>query len=131
MVSNKDELSGYLDYLKSYKSKADKVDMVAPPPSRKARFAATTGMQEKNEVKLRVPIKQRTKGRPKRIKSAREIAISQAVSLAGKKVRNCGFCKEPGHTQRTCGSYIQSLKEKQISAGKSSSSSTVVDDILP
>ncbi|KAK1407734.1 hypothetical protein QVD17_39359 [Tagetes erecta] len=95
LVTNKDELSGYCDYLKSYKSKADEVEMVAPPLSRKARFASITGMKEKNEVKIRVPIKQRTKGRPKRLKSAREIAISQAVSLAGKKFRKCGFAKNP------------------------------------
>ncbi|KAK1413055.1 hypothetical protein QVD17_34778 [Tagetes erecta] len=30
LVTNKDELSGYCDYLKSYKSKADEVEMVAP-----------------------------------------------------------------------------------------------------
>jgi len=47
LVTNKDELSGYCDYLKSYKSKADEVEMVAPPLSRKARFASTTGMEEK------------------------------------------------------------------------------------
>ncbi|KAK1419644.1 hypothetical protein QVD17_28875 [Tagetes erecta] len=131
LVTNKYALSGYCDYLKSYKSKADEVEMVAPPLSRKARFASSTGMEEKNEVKIRVPIKQWTKGRPKRMKSAREIAISQAVSLARKKLRKCGFCKEPGHTQCTCGLYIQSIKRSASSStGQASSSSTAVDPIM-
>jgi len=90
--------------------------------------------KKKNEVKIRVPIKQRTKGRPKRMKSAREIAISQAVSLAGKKLRNCGFCKVPGHTQRTCGLYIQSIKDKERSSssstGQASNSSAAGDPIV-
>ncbi|KAK1419570.1 hypothetical protein QVD17_28763 [Tagetes erecta] len=91
-------------------------------------------MEEKNEVKIRVPIKQRTKGRPKCLKSACEIATSQAISLAGKKPRNCGFCKEPGHTQRICGLYIQSIKNKERSSssstGQASSSSAEVDSIV-
>ncbi|KAK1419371.1 hypothetical protein QVD17_28537 [Tagetes erecta] len=99
LVTNKDELSGYCDYLKSYKSKADEVEMVAPPLSRKARFASITGMEEKNEVKIRIPIKQRT--------------------------------KEPDHTQRTCGLYIQSIKRSSSSSiGQTSSSSVAVDPIM-
>ncbi|KAI3813106.1 hypothetical protein L1987_17822 [Smallanthus sonchifolius] len=48
----------------------------------------------------------------KRLKSAREIAISQA----GKKTKECGFCKVAGHNLRTCKLYIASLKEKESPA---------------
>ncbi|KAK1414701.1 hypothetical protein QVD17_30451 [Tagetes erecta] len=114
LVTIKYELSGYCDYLKSYKSKANVVEMVAPPLSRKARFASTTGMEEKNEVKIRVPIKQRTKGRPKRMKSTREIAISQAVILAGKKLRKCGFAKNPVTLSVLVACIYRVLKEVKI-----------------
>ncbi|KAI3827498.1 hypothetical protein L1987_01575 [Smallanthus sonchifolius] len=95
-------------------AKADEVQVVAPPPSRRDRFAEMTGMKEPCTITVRNPIRTRTKGygTQKRLKSAREIAISQA----GKKTKECGFCKVAGHNIRTCKLYIASLKEKESPA---------------
>ncbi|XP_021997038.1 protein FAR1-RELATED SEQUENCE 5-like [Helianthus annuus] len=77
LVGDLDELCHYRDHIKSYIDKADEVMVVAPPPTRKERFADIGGNIEKSDSMIRVPIKTRTKGCgvQKRIKSNREIAI--------------------------------------------------------
>ncbi|KAJ0458556.1 putative transcription factor interactor and regulator CCHC(Zn) family [Helianthus annuus] len=100
------------DYLKAYMSKADDVQVVAPAPSRRDRFAEMTGTSEPCDFIVRNPIKTRTKGTHKRLKSAREIAITQA----GKKQKGCSFCKGTGHNVRTCSLRIQSTKEKEATS---------------
>ena len=45
LVSNKEQLCLYRDYVKDYMSKADEAQVVAPPPSRRDRFAEMTGMR--------------------------------------------------------------------------------------
>ncbi|XP_076905524.1 protein FAR1-RELATED SEQUENCE 5-like [Bidens hawaiensis] len=99
------------DYVKDYMSKADEAQVVAPPLSKRDRFAEMTGMREPCSVTIRNPVRTRTKGcgSHKRFKSAREIAISKA----GDKQRGCGFCKGVGHNIRTCKLYLQSIKEKE------------------
>jgi hypothetical protein len=117
LVGDTNQLCLYRDHLKSYMSTADEVQVVAPPPSRRDRFAAVTEMGKHSNAKVRIPIKTKTKGcgSHKRLKSGREIAISQA----GKKARECGFCKKPGHNQRTCPLDKQSIKDKVDANGGS------------
>ncbi|XP_076928393.1 protein FAR-RED IMPAIRED RESPONSE 1-like [Bidens hawaiensis] len=78
LVSNKEQLCLYRDYVKDYMSKADEAQVVAPPPSRRDRFAEMTGMRVPCSVIIKNPVRTRTKGcgSHKRFKSAREIAIS-------------------------------------------------------
>ncbi|XP_076907266.1 protein FAR1-RELATED SEQUENCE 5-like [Bidens hawaiensis] len=111
LVSNKEQLCLYKDYVKDYMSKADEAQVVAPPPSRRDRFAEMTGMREPCSVIIRNPVRTRTKGcgSHKRFKLAREIAISKA----GDKQRGRGFYKGVGHNIRTCKLYLQSIKEKE------------------
>ncbi|XP_021994950.1 protein FAR1-RELATED SEQUENCE 5-like [Helianthus annuus] len=61
LVSDLNELCHYRDHIKSYIDKADEVMVVAPPPSRKERFADIGGNLEKSDSMIRVPIKIRTK----------------------------------------------------------------------
>ncbi|KAI3676345.1 hypothetical protein L1987_85951 [Smallanthus sonchifolius] len=95
-------------------AKANEVQFVAPHPSRRDRFAEMTGMKEPCTITVRNPIRTRTKGygTQKRLKSAREISISQA----GEKNKGMRFCKVAGHSLRTCKLYIANLKEKESSA---------------
>ena len=59
-----------------------------------------TGNVEPRNITVRVPVGTRFKGmgKPKRMKSKRE----QAISQAGKKRRQCKNCLEYGHNVRTC-----------------------------
>ncbi|KAM0053935.1 putative transcription factor interactor and regulator CCHC(Zn) family [Helianthus debilis subsp. tardiflorus] len=112
LVQDKGQLCLYRDYLKAYMSKADDVQVVAPAPTRRDRFAEMTGTSEPCDFIVRNPVKTRTKGTHKRLKSAREIAITQA----GKKQKGCSFCKGTGHNVRTCSLRIQSTKEKEATS---------------
>ncbi|KAM0026515.1 putative transcription factor FAR family [Helianthus debilis subsp. tardiflorus] len=112
LIQDKEQLCLYRDYRKAYMSKADDVQVVAPAPSRKDRFAEMTGISEPCDFIVRNPIKTRTKGTHKRLKSAREIAITQA----GKKQKGCSFCKGTGHNVRICSLRIQSTKEKEATS---------------
>ncbi|KAI3762746.1 hypothetical protein L1987_53187 [Smallanthus sonchifolius] len=110
LVMDIDQLCLYRDYVKGYMAKSDEIQVVAPPPNRRDRFAEMTRMKEPCTITVRNPIRTRTKGcgTQKRLKSAREIAISQV----GKKTKECSFCKVAGHNLRTCQLYFASLKEK-------------------
>ncbi|XP_035831796.1 protein FAR1-RELATED SEQUENCE 2-like [Helianthus annuus] len=89
-----------------YIDKADEVMVVAPPHSRKERFADIGGNIEKSDSMIRVPIKVRTKGCgvQKRIKSNREIAIQKSSKIQ----KSCRVCGGKGHNSRTCKDKVSS-----------------------
>ncbi|XP_021998809.1 protein FAR1-RELATED SEQUENCE 5-like [Helianthus annuus] len=97
LVGDLDELCRYRDHIKCYIDKADEVMVVAPPPSRKERFADIGGNLEKSDSMIRVSIKIRTKGCgvQKRIKSNREIAIQKSSKIQ-KSCCGVWFCIKGG-----------------------------------
>ncbi|XP_035837164.1 protein FAR1-RELATED SEQUENCE 5-like [Helianthus annuus] len=106
LVGDFDEPCRYRDHIKSYIDKADEVMVVAPPPSRKERFADIGWNLEKSDSMIRVPIKIRTKGCgvQKRIKSNREIAIQKSSKIQ----KSCRVCGGKGHNSRTCKDKVSS-----------------------
>ncbi|XP_021995524.1 protein FAR1-RELATED SEQUENCE 5-like [Helianthus annuus] len=106
LVGDLDELCRYRDHIKIYIDKADEVMVVAPPPSRKERFADIGGNIDKSDSMIRVPIKVRTKGCgvQKRIKSSREIAIQKSSKIQ----KSCRVCGGKGHNSRTCKDKVSS-----------------------
>ncbi|XP_035838198.1 protein FAR1-RELATED SEQUENCE 5-like [Helianthus annuus] len=106
LVGDLDELCRYRDHIKIYIDKADEVMVVAPPPSRKERFADIGGNLEKLDSMIRVPIKIRIKGCgvQKRIKSNREIAIQKSSKIQ----KSCRVCGGKGHNSRTCKDKVSS-----------------------
>ncbi|XP_022014518.1 uncharacterized protein LOC110914014 [Helianthus annuus] len=109
LVSKFDELCNFRDHLKQFMSVADDAQFVAPPNTRRNRFAELLGVAPMNTVTIRVPIGTRFKGcgSHKHMKSKKE----QAVSQAGKKRRRCSKCKKFGHNSRTCGKYNVKAKD--------------------
>ncbi|XP_021974693.1 protein FAR1-RELATED SEQUENCE 5-like [Helianthus annuus] len=85
LVTNFDALCSFRDHVVNYFKTADEAVVNAPRKSRRERFAEITGNTKPSDVTVRVPIGTRYKGmgKPKRMKSKREIAISQL----GKKSR--------------------------------------------
>ena len=71
----------------------------------------TSGNVEPRNITVRVPVGTRYKGmgKPKRMKSKREKAISQA----GKKRRQCQNCWEYGHNIRTCKNPTKAARDAQ------------------
>ncbi|KAI3798055.1 hypothetical protein L1987_33322 [Smallanthus sonchifolius] len=57
-----EKLSAKLGLVVCYMAKADEIQVVAPPPSRRDRFAEMTGMKEPCTITVRNPIRTRTKG---------------------------------------------------------------------
>ncbi|XP_021990988.1 protein FAR1-RELATED SEQUENCE 5-like [Helianthus annuus] len=100
LVTNFDALCSFRDHVVNYFKTADESVVNAPPKSRRERFAEITGNTKPSEATVRVPIGTRFKGmgKPKRMKSKREIALSQL----GKKSRQCQNCFRYGHNRRTC-----------------------------
>ncbi|XP_035845893.1 uncharacterized protein LOC110943816 [Helianthus annuus] len=100
------ELCRYRDHIKSYMDKADEIMVVAPPPSRKDRFADMGGNFEKSNSTIRVPIKIRTKGYgvQKRLKTNREIAIQKFSKIQ----KSCHVCSGKRHNNRTCKEKVSS-----------------------
>ncbi|XP_021975242.1 protein FAR1-RELATED SEQUENCE 5-like [Helianthus annuus] len=100
LVTNFDALCSFRDHVVNYFKTADESVVNAPPKSRRDRFAEITGNTKPSEATVRVPIGTRFKGmgKPKRMKSKREIAVSQL----GKKSRQCQNCFRYGHNRRSC-----------------------------
>lgn len=102
LVSNFEALCSLRDHVNQFGPRADEAAMNVPRKSRRDRFAELTGNCQPLSVTVRVPVGTRWKGmgKPKRMKSKRE----QAISQAGKKRRQCQNCLGYGHNIRTCGS---------------------------
>ncbi|KAJ0563504.1 putative transcription factor interactor and regulator CCHC(Zn) family [Helianthus annuus] len=100
LVTNFDALCSFSDHVVNYFKTVDESVVNAPPKSRRERFAEITGNTKPSDATVRVPIGTRFKGmgKPKRMKSKREIALSQL----GKKNRQCQNCFRYGHNRRTC-----------------------------
>ncbi|KAJ0619731.1 putative transcription factor interactor and regulator CCHC(Zn) family [Helianthus annuus] len=100
LVTNFDALCSFRDHVVNYFKIADESVVNAPPKSRRERFAEITGNTKPSGATVRVPIGTRFKGmgKPKRMKSKREIALSQL----GKKSRQCQNCFIYGHNRRSC-----------------------------
>ncbi|KAK1429767.1 hypothetical protein QVD17_11985 [Tagetes erecta] len=94
-------LSLYKEYVEAYKTKADELQYVVPPPSKRDRASELNGTCKYNKRPVRVPVGYKSKGsgvHNKRIKSKQE----EAIVKAGKKSRQCQNCKEYGHYASTC-----------------------------
>jgi hypothetical protein len=100
LSNNLAELNLYKEHVKVYMSRADEVQIVAPPPSKRDRIAELTGHTQNNSHPVRVPIGYKSKGSGshKRLKSKQE----EAIIKAGKKARQCQNCKKYGHYASTC-----------------------------
>ncbi|XP_022027438.1 protein FAR1-RELATED SEQUENCE 5-like [Helianthus annuus] len=85
LVHNFDALCAFRDHVVQYQSTADQAVVNAPPRSRRDRFAEITGYTQETPVTVRMSKTTRFKGmgKPSRMNSKREIAISQS----GKKKR--------------------------------------------
>ncbi|XP_022004626.1 protein FAR1-RELATED SEQUENCE 5-like [Helianthus annuus] len=100
LVANFDALCSFSDHVFNYFKTVDEAVVNAPRKSRRERFAKITGNTKPSDVTVYVPVGTRYKGmgKPKRMKSKREIAISQL----GKKSRQCQNYFRYGHNRRTC-----------------------------
>ncbi|XP_022040195.1 protein FAR1-RELATED SEQUENCE 5-like [Helianthus annuus] len=78
LVTNFDALCSFRDHVVNYFKTADELVVNAPPKSRRERFAEITGNTKPSDAIVRVPIGTRFKGmgKPKRMKSKCEIALS-------------------------------------------------------
>ncbi|XP_021980044.1 protein FAR1-RELATED SEQUENCE 5-like [Helianthus annuus] len=79
LVHNFDALCAFRDHVVQYQSTADQEVVNAPPRSRRDRFAEITGYTQETPVTICMPKTTRFKGmgKPMRMKSKREITISQ------------------------------------------------------
>lgn len=100
IVNDFNVLCTFRDHINQFMPTAVEAQINAPRKSRRDRFAELTGNAKESSITVRVPIGTRFKGmgKPKRMKSKREIAISQS----GKKRRQCANCLQYGHNIRTC-----------------------------
>ncbi|KAI3811742.1 hypothetical protein L1987_21471 [Smallanthus sonchifolius] len=90
LSNNNRELSLYKEHVESYMSKADKVQVVAPAPSKMDRIAEMVGHSVNEKYHVRVPVGIKTKGcgAYKRLKSKQK----EAIGKVGKKSRQCQNC---------------------------------------
>ncbi|XP_022018854.1 protein FAR1-RELATED SEQUENCE 7-like [Helianthus annuus] len=100
LVANFDVLSSFRDHVVNYFKTANETVVNAPHKSRRESFAKITGNTQPSNVTVHVPVGTRYKGlgKPKRMKSKREIAISQL----GKKSHQCQNCFRYEHNRCTC-----------------------------
>ncbi|XP_022019162.2 protein FAR1-RELATED SEQUENCE 5-like [Helianthus annuus] len=100
LVANFDALCSFRDHVVNYFKTVDEAVVNASRKSHRERFAEITGNTQPSDVTVHVPIGTRYKGmgKPKRMKSKREIAISQL----GKKSRQCQNCFRYGYNRHTC-----------------------------
>ncbi|KAL2923531.1 Protein FAR1-RELATED SEQUENCE 11 [Bienertia sinuspersici] len=62
-----------------------------------------------------LPLKSKTKGRPKR-------GVRRVEKNLGKKTKCCSICKQPGHTKATCPNKEDNFSLKEMKEGASSTS---------
>ncbi|XP_022032880.1 protein FAR1-RELATED SEQUENCE 3-like [Helianthus annuus] len=119
---NKDELSLYKDHVQSYMKNVQDMQIVAPPPSTRDRFAEITGQykNDKNPIRVFVGYKSKGSGSRKRLKSKQKVAIEKTKSKSkpGAKERQCQNCKGNGHNASTCKKAV--IKRKSTSSSRAS-----------
>ncbi|KAK9075601.1 hypothetical protein SSX86_003927 [Deinandra increscens subsp. villosa] len=98
LVKDMDKLCLFRENIKKEMSEADNLPVVLPGPRPKDRMAIYAGSTQPSNTTIRVPIGTRFKGcgPGKRLKSARE----QAISQSGKKQRKCSKCDAIDHDAR-------------------------------
>ncbi|KAJ0854856.1 hypothetical protein HanRHA438_Chr14g0667141 [Helianthus annuus] len=79
LSGNKEELSLYKDHIQSYKKKVQDMQIVAPPPTTRDKFAVITCQYQNHKNPIRVPVGYKSKGSGsrKRLKSKQEEAIEK------------------------------------------------------
>ena len=111
LYDDMEALSLYKDYIEAYKVKADELQYVVPPKSKRDRVSELNGTCQYNKQPVRVPVGYKSKGsgvHNKRMKSKQE----EAIAKAGKKSRQCQNCKEYGHYASTCSKAVKKTEAR-------------------